>query len=156
ITKATVTLFNLSHTYPSDVQALLVGPGGQTALLMSGAGDGLAVNNMTLTLDDTAVSSLPSATQLTTGTYKPTAYPPAGDLPAPAPASPYGTNLSVFNGTDPTGTWSLYVNDDSVGDSGSVSSGWRLTLITATPQACCGSDSLADLSVAATSSASAT
>jgi uncharacterized repeat protein (TIGR01451 family) len=153
VTKATVTLFNLSHSYPSDVQALLVGPGGQTAFLISGAGDGLAATNVTLTFDDTAASSLPSSSQLTTGTYKPTAYPPASDLPAPAPASPYGTNLSVFNGTDPTGTWSLYVNDDSVGDSGNVSGGWRLTLTTVAPPVCCGSDSLADLSVTAASSA---
>jgi uncharacterized repeat protein (TIGR01451 family) len=38
--------------------------------------------------------------------------------------------LAAFNGTDPNGTWSLYVADDSTGDAGSIVSGWSLNLAT--------------------------
>ena len=37
--KVTVTLSNLNHTYPGDVNVLLVAPGGAKALVMSHAGD---------------------------------------------------------------------------------------------------------------------
>jgi extracellular elastinolytic metalloproteinase len=58
---------------------------------------------------------------LTSGTYAPTNYEVEGALPAPAPAAPYETALSAFNGTNPNGTWSLYVVDDACGDAGSLS-----------------------------------
>ena len=38
----------------------------------------------------------------------------------------YGTTLSVFDGTDPNGTWKLYVLDDTEGDAGAISSGGTL------------------------------
>src|ERR1044071_9377129 len=151
ITRLTATLSGLSHTYPSDLEILLVGSGGQQALLMSDAGDGMAISNVTLTFDDAASVALPVSSQIASGTYKPTDYPPNDSMPPPAPAQTYGTNLSVFNGTDPTGTWSLYVYDDSVGDAGSVSS-WRLTLTTVGPAICCGNNSAADLALGMTSS----
>ena len=49
------------------------------------------------------------------------------------PLPPYGTNLSVLNGSNPNGNWSLYVQDDSGFDSGIISNGWYLTLTTANP-----------------------
>src|SRR6185503_8780129 len=116
----TARLVGLSHTYLADVQALLVGPGGQTVLLMSDAGSGISVTNVTLTFSDAASTNLPAATQIVSGTYKPTDYPPDNPFPGPAPSGPYGTNLAVFNGLNPNGAWRLYVNDDSVGDSGSI------------------------------------
>jgi hypothetical protein len=39
----------------------------------------------------------------------------------------------VFNGTNPIGTWSLYVYDDSGSDGGSISSGWDLEIVMAAP-----------------------
>ena len=124
VTKVTATLAGLSHTYPLDVQVLLVGPGGQTVLLLSDAGDQASITNVTLTFDDSAASLVPAASRIFSGTYRPTDYPPDYSMPAPAPSGPYGNNLSIFNGLDPAGTWSLFVADDSVGDAGSIARGW--------------------------------
>ena len=49
------------------------------------------------------------------------------------PAPPYGTNLAAMNGSNPNGTWSLFVQDDTMFDSGVISNGWVLTLTTASP-----------------------
>ena len=49
-------------------------------------------------------------------------------FPAPAPAGPYATSLSAFDGTSANGTWSLYVTDDCGGDAGQVAQGWDLNL----------------------------
>jgi hypothetical protein len=71
---------------------------------------------------------------ITTGTYKPTDSGATSDaFSAPAPAAPYDLNLAVFNGTNPTGTWSLYVMDDRGINTGSISGGWRLSLQTTAP-----------------------
>jgi len=153
ITKVTVTLFSLSHTYPSDMEFLLVSPGGQAVRLMSDAGDGMPISNVSLTFDDAAASFLPGGTQIFSGTYKPSDYPPDDLLPPPAPGGTYATNLSILNGTDPNGIWNLYIADGSVGDSGSLAGGWRLTLTTLAPSICCGADSFADMSIGLGSSA---
>jgi uncharacterized repeat protein (TIGR01451 family) len=47
------------------------------------------------------------------------------------PPPPYYTNLSAMNGSNPNGTWSLFIQDDAVLDSGVISNGWILTLTTA-------------------------
>jgi subtilisin-like proprotein convertase family protein len=130
ITKVTVTLKGVSHTYPDDIDALLVGPGGQNTLLMSDAGGGPDLLGINLVFDDAATASLPDETQIAAGTYKPTNY-GAGDLfPAPAPSGTYPAALSTFVGTAPNGVWSLFLNDDSRGDQGSVSGGWSITITT--------------------------
>jgi len=47
---------------------------------------------------------------------------------------PYtNVQLSVFNGTNPNGTWSLFVVDDLLGDAGVISNGWRLSINTSDP-----------------------
>lgn len=133
IVDVNVALNGASHTYPDDVGVLLVGPAGQNVMLMHDVGGSLDISGIALTFDDAAAGSLPDATQITAGTYKPTAGTTAGGgvsgaPPAPAPAGPYGSTLSVFNGTAANGTWNLYVYDDTSGDSGSISGGWTLTI----------------------------
>ena len=59
MTKATVTLNGLTHTFPHDINVLLVSPAGSNVLLMSHTGGGHAVTNITLTFDDTAANALP-------------------------------------------------------------------------------------------------
>ena len=135
VTKVTVTIYGLTHARQNDLDILLVGPLGQKALLMSDIGGGVSVANVNVTFDDAAGVFLPTgAVAITTGTYRPTDSGGNSDaFSAPAPAAPYDLTLSVFNGTIPTGTWSLYVMDDRALNTGSISGGWRLSLQTTAP-----------------------
>ena len=72
VSKVTVTLIGLTHTFPSDLDILLVSPDGRTAVIMSDAGQGYDLTNATLVFDDAAINSLPSNAPITPGTYKPT------------------------------------------------------------------------------------
>ena len=148
VSKVTVSLRQFTHTFPEDVDVLLVGPAGQKVMLMSDAGAGNSVSGVTLTFDSTG-GALPFANAISGGTYRPTDYPPGDILPAPAPAGSYGTNLSAFNSVNPNGTWSLYVFDDANGDAGRIDGGWTLNIQTATPIV-----SSADVAVTATAPAS--
>lgn len=137
ITKVTASL-TLTHTFPDDVAVLLVGPAGQKVMLMADSGGNPDLTNVVLTFDDAAASSLPNNGNIAAGTYKPTTGTTGGgqgnavpaNLPAPAPAGPYGSLLGAFNGTAPNGTWSLFVLDDTDVDAGSISS-WSLNITTA-------------------------
>ena len=125
-THVSVTLTDFSHTWPADLDVVLVGPRGESTMLMSDVGGSTDAVNAELTFDD---SGPPLASPITSGTYQPTNLVGAGDvLPAPAPAGPYGATLGVFTGVDPSGMWSLYVNDQFFGDTGSIAGGWTLTL----------------------------
>jgi hypothetical protein len=141
VTKVTATLHGFEHSFPQDVDVLLVGPQGQTSYLMSDVGDssGAERSPADFTFDDSAtpIPCLGPTDRLQGGTYAPANDPvsPPYDctidpdvFPAPAPAGPYGAALSVFNGVDPNGTWSLYVVDDEGEDFGSIGGGWSLDL----------------------------
>ena len=149
VIKATVTLNGLTHAFPHDVSALLVNPAGKSVLLMSHTGGGYAATNLTLTFDDAAAGPLPGNAPDVSGTYVPTRYPGPIVFPPPAPVGAYGATLSTVVGWDPNGTWSLYVFDDTAGDSGYIANGWSLNLQTAAPLA-----ALADLAVEMTSTPS--
>jgi subtilisin-like proprotein convertase family protein len=144
--KVTVTLNGITHPYPDDLDILLVGPLGQKVMLMSDAGVDYALNDVTITLDDVA-PPLPDFSPIRPGTYAPANFTgPSGDLfPAPAPAGPYVSTLSAFAGIDPNGTWSLYVRDDAVGDTGSIAGGWSLHLWSVESMCCEPSVSLSFL-----------
>jgi subtilisin-like proprotein convertase family protein len=119
-----------THTFPADVDVLLVGPTGRNAIVMSDAGIGLPVRNVNLVLDDEATNPLPSGAQITSGTYQPANYFAGDSFPAPAPDPSKKSALSVFNNTNPNGTWQLYMVDHAGGDTGRLG-GWSLD-ITAT------------------------
>jgi subtilisin-like proprotein convertase family protein len=133
VTNATVTLQNLNHSFPHDISVLLVSPAGANVLLMSHAGGGYSVTNLTLTFDDAANNILPNSAPLTSGTYTPASYPGPVVFFAPAPAAPYGSTLGGVNGQSPNGVWSLYVLDDTAGDAGNIAGGWSLALTTTAP-----------------------
>ncbi|WP_137791445.1 proprotein convertase P-domain-containing protein [Bacillus sp. E(2018)] len=130
VANVTVTLRNLTHSYLADLQILLVGPQGQNVILMSTVGGfNPGVVNATYTFSDAAVNSMTEAAIPPSGIYKPSSTPPVDALPG-APGLPYGTTLSVFNGTNPNGTWRLYVYDQFAADQGAINSGWELTITT--------------------------
>ncbi len=136
-TNVTVTLNNYSHTFSNDVEILLVSPTGQKIILNNDTGGGADYINATITYSATAAgpvtgSPIPSGTYLPSGTTSVT-------LPGGAPAAPYSNDLTTLNGVSPNGTWSLYVNDDLGGDSGSIAGGWTLN-ITDTPVTTCASE----------------
>jgi len=134
ISKLTVQLFGITHSFPDDIDIVLVGPQGQNTVLMANVGSETKtpVTNIDLTLDDEAASNLPLDSALVSGTFKPTRRLSSFTFtyPAPAPASPNGASLSNFTGIDPNGTWNLYVIDDASPDSGIISGGWSLTIDT--------------------------
>jgi subtilisin-like proprotein convertase family protein len=130
-----VTLHNLSHAPADDLDILLVGPEGQTAIILSDIGFNNAATNVTLTLDDQALNQVSSSTAPTSGTFQPTNF-QSGDSwtspPAPVTTPPTGSELGVFNSTDPNGTWRLVIQDDNLnGANGSLAGGWSLNITSA-------------------------
>lgn len=124
VTKVNVTLKHLSHTWPDDMDIYLIGPGGQGVKLMSDVGGSTDIYNITLIFDDSG-ASLPDAAAITAGTYKPT------DFEADGPTiNALGTALSVFNGVNPNGNWSLFAVDDVTTDLGEMFE-WGLDIFTA-------------------------
>jgi hypothetical protein len=139
ISKVTLTLTNFSAPRTNDKNFLLRGPGGQTYVFMSDAGGAVATAGQTLTFDDAAATQLPNSGALVSGTFRPTDYAVDPDtFPAPAPAGPYpsaapagsSTFATVYGGTAPNGTWSLYAVDDGGGGGASTVGSWSLTFIT--------------------------
>ena len=142
VTKVSVALKNISHTFPSDVDVLLVGPTGVKFILMSDVIGGSDWTGQTYTFTDDAAATLPSSgTPPASGNFKPTNINTGDQFPIPAPAAPYltpataGTDTlnSAFAGLNPNGVWSLYVVDDAASDTGQFAGGWDLTVTTGTP-----------------------
>jgi subtilisin-like proprotein convertase family protein len=162
IEKITVTLHDLSHGTPDDIDILLVGPGGQNVILFSDAGGGFVEPDLsiTVTLDDDAAEFLPDEDPISSDTYKPSNYELDDDeyvdlfpdqdedgMPTPIPEITLDATLSVFTGTHPNGEWRLYVVDDEVFDSGRIANGWSMKITTGTrppPRPFRRSDSSAD------------
>jgi subtilisin-like proprotein convertase family protein len=127
-----VRLSGLSHTDPEEVDVLLVGPAGQTAVLMADVGGFTAVDGVTLRLDDEAAALLPDQTTLQSGVFRPINL-QIGMIPfnVPAPDTPANANaaLTIFDGSDPNGTWSLFVQDSFATENpGVFAGGWELEI----------------------------
>ncbi len=130
--KVSATVSNLSHTFAPDIDILLVSPGGQKTILMSAAGGNSGVANANITFDDSSTNTIPGDSPLYSGAFKPANY-LGNNLPAPAPNGPYPAAMSMFNGGNPNGLWSLYVADHTAGDTGSIAGGWSLSFTTISP-----------------------
>ena len=131
VTDVNVRLNGLHDSSIPDVQALLVGPHGQSTVLTDTSLADDVTTGQVITLDDEGVTS---PAHLVSGIFKPIAsLDPIFD--SPAPDNPHGDSLSVFDGTDPTGQWQLYVEQDNhvPGSSGSLTGGWSLDIQTTGP-----------------------
>ena len=139
VQRVTVTLSNLTHSFPDDLDIVLMGPGGRRIVLMSEAGGGTPVEGLTLSFDDNSPVSLPNNAPLRAGTYRPSNFATNADV---MPAALPGSMLSEFQDTNPNGLWSLHIVDGEGRDSGVLSGGWSLAIATLHP--------IADLGVTAT------
>lgn len=146
LTDVRLTLNNLAHSYPGDLEVLLVSPSGRAMTLMSDAFGDPDATNTTFTIRDDAELAMPSTgTIADASAYRPTDFNSGSDTfgpPAPGtflPAAPTGSaTLAGFAATDanPNGQWSLYLVDDANSDSGLLAGGWSLTLVTSAGGAC--------------------
>lgn len=144
VTNVKVTINGFSHQFSDDVGILLKGPNGNSILLQNGAGDEAPMTNVTYTIGDEGATRLPDLTAWGPGTYKPTNYYfPLDPYPAPGPGTAYanpgpsgsgtGTLATSFNGASANGTWSLFIIDFVIPDTGSISGGWTLEVTTDGP-----------------------
>jgi subtilisin-like proprotein convertase family protein len=112
ITDIDVSIYGITHPFPGDLDILLVGPLGQSVILLSDVGASHSITGVNITFDDSAAATVPHPV-IVSGTYKPTNIGGSDAFPIPAPAAPYGSLLSVFNSLDPNGLWKLFVFDDA-------------------------------------------
>lgn len=136
-----VRLVQLSHGVPRQIDLGLVHPRGPSLLLLSGVGTATPAQNATLTMSDEGSDRLLFFDNVQTGEYRPTNVSTGDDpFPAPAPAIPTEEqlpSLSIFDGLDPNGAWSLYGRDTEAigpvfGDSGRMTD-WCVDLETTNP-----------------------
>ena len=125
----TISLDNFTHTYPTDVVAILESPNGTSVVLMATIGGAFAVYQVDITIQDGALSF--DEFNLSSGIYSPTNNGTTGQatcMPDVLPEEPFGSSLSEFSGIDGNGTWSLYVYDRYSGDGGSIA-GWSMDIV---------------------------
>jgi len=153
-----VTLFDVWHANPDNMDVLLVGPNNAKYVLVGDTGGPIgndASSAVTLTLSDTASAVIPDGGPWTTGQFLPTTCEtPVSNFPGGAPAGPYiepgcvvsrlqpKTMFGSFGLSNSNGPWSLYVRDDNgalrpYSDTantviGSIGGGWGLELIAPT------------------------
>lgn len=145
--RLTLDLRGFSHTFPEDVDVIVVAPTGVDAYVLSDVGGGTDVSALDLTLDDTAGGALGTGV-ISAGTYKPSNLDTGTDVfPAGAPAGPYDATFAALSalGAAANGSWSLFVRDDVGTDIGSIASGWRLNFVR--PRTCdtgCGNALFSD------------
>ena len=129
ITSLTLTL-NLTHTWDSDLDIVLVAPSGDYINLSTdngGSGD-----NYTATIFSNAGAGVIGSTGFNTAPFTGT-FRPEGLLNgwAGVPLVPgAGTNradFASFNGQNANGTWTLLIDDDTGGDTGNLL-GWSITV----------------------------
>jgi hypothetical protein len=124
-----VRLTNFAYAGPDDVEMLLVGPEGQTAIIMADVGGTTTTPDVTLRLDDEALALLPDETPIQSGAFRPTnATGQAIAFNAPAPTAEANASLSIFDGAKPNGTWRLFVQDDSGPTGVGFIDSWRLDI----------------------------
>ena len=125
--KVIVRLNGLSHTWPADLDILLVGPGGQNVMLLSDTGGSFDISSVNFAFDGDAPS--PPGATIRSGEFLPSDIDSDDEFPFPAPPPPYGGSLATFSGLNPNGTWKLFVFDDTILDSGTISGGWSLAIV---------------------------
>jgi hypothetical protein len=123
-----ITLYGVRDEAP-EIEALAVGPGGQTVILMD-HNCGFLASPAVLTFADSAASGL---TSCASGTYKPSDNAASNDntnFNSPAPqTAPYGSSVMALAGSGVNGTWSLYTRQSGASDFGAtIEKGWIIKI----------------------------
>ena len=105
---------NITHTWVRDLIVTLISPAGTQAMLVNRPCTNVALNNIIATFDDDGIALICANNPAVGGTI----------IPAAA--------LSVFNGENTEGTWTLRVSDNANQDGGSLNS-WSMTICSITP-----------------------
>lgn len=138
IESVTVAL-NFTGGWNGDIFAYLVHSTGFTVLLNrpgrdTGAPDGSATVGMAITLDDLATTDIhtgiPMSGGIVTGTWKPDGR--TADPLVVVSSDPRNALFSSFDGLDANGNWTLFVADQSAGNTSTLQS-WSLT-VTGVPE----------------------
>jgi subtilisin-like proprotein convertase family protein len=140
VTDVTVTFNNFSHSRPHDFGMVLVAPGGQGLALMDCITD-QGASSLFVTLSDAGPAAVPNDVPLDHGEWRPANYCSfTTDYPAPGPGMVYSSPAprgsatfgSTFGGTDPNGTWDLFITDFVPGEGGQIPT-WSLSITTPDP-----------------------
>ncbi len=124
-----VRLNSFSHSKWDDVDLLLVGPTGRTAIIMSDAGgQPTSGQSASPTIDDEAPIAFPDGVQIVTTSYQPSNYEFGTDDNFPGVASSGNRLLSTFDGTNPNGQWRLFVSDDDARSWVGSLNGWQVQI----------------------------
>jgi subtilisin-like proprotein convertase family protein len=128
IESVSLSLNQLQHSSPGDLDVMLVAPSGESLVVLSDVPGALtAPADVTFADDGAPLTALAGG-----GTFVPTNNDNNSDaFPAPAPTpSNAGTFAEAFADAEPNGTWALYVVDNAPGDAGALEGGWCLELVT--------------------------
>ncbi len=133
IADMSVTLHRFGHTYPADVDILLVSPSGRSVVIMSDACGRTDIEDFTWVFSQSAPRKMSrNSSNCAAFAYRPSNDGTVDPWEPPAPAGPYSTSLDAFNGEDANGTWRLYVRDQFASESGDIEGGWSLSIQTDT------------------------
>jgi hypothetical protein len=125
-----LTLHNLSHEFPEDVNAVLVSPKGTAVMAMSDCGGGFTLTNVNLTFASGVSNQLANSLELHSGVYAATDINLPNRMTAPAPTNlPAGTVMGSYTKEFANGEWQLFLEDVRELDSGAVHGGWTLSFV---------------------------
>jgi len=130
ITKVTATISGFQHQFPTDVSIMLMSPDGVLVNLMRNCGGSINVTGINLVFDDAAGSSL-NGSSMASGTFKPTQIGPFFPFPLPCPSGAPNNTLAAFNGGNPNGAWTLWVQDTKALSIGKIVGGFTLNITSA-------------------------
>lgn len=126
-----LSLFGLNHSFADDVAIALQGPTGLSILLLTDAG-GWSNFGGDYTFDQSG-TALPHGNYGGFNTVIDDSNPIAPSVYGFNPFADFvtqGSNLDLFNGLNPNGTWRLWIADDAIFDHGSLT-GATLSITTA-------------------------
>ncbi|MBY0111382.1 MAG: hypothetical protein K2Y21_01070 [Phycisphaerales bacterium] len=129
ITNVVVTLKGVTHPRVSDLDIVLVAPGGQFCMLISDAGGDGPVENLDLTFSRTGRLLSQGEPIPGSGTLAPVNFGNTlENFPSPGPSFVGAPDLALFDGGSAKLTWSLFIVDDSNGPAATTGSiaGWSI------------------------------